>query len=102
MRKHEFKKIFDYYRKEGETGHHQKRMHLDRRHRKRGIWIKNFLTEILDDKNFCLDVGCAEGWYTKWMSKKTNFVAGIDLSLPKLRRAIKESDSPKTSYIQAS
>lgn len=64
-------------------------------------WVKKFAGEVLNDKNFCLDVGCAEGWYTKWMSGKANFTIGIDISLSKLRRAVRKSNNSKTSYIQA-
>lgn len=44
-----------------------------------------------------LDVGCAEGWYTAWMAESAVFAVGIDLSLPKLRRATAESNRENTS-----
>lgn len=101
-RRSNLKKILYYYYKEGQREHHQKRMYRSKGHRRRMKAVKKFLSEVLNQKVLCLEVGCAEGWYTHWMSGKAGFVVGIDIAIPKLKRAVKESNNPKTTYIQTS
>lgn len=98
----DIRRIYDYYRKEGEAGHHQRMMYSDERHRKRMRLVRRLLSNVLSDKDVCLDVGCAEGWYTSWISERSFLVIGVDLSLSKLKRALDESSTDRTCYVMAS
>lgn len=102
IKRNEHRKSLNYYYKEGQKEHHQRRMYRSKGHQRRMKAVKTFLSKILNESVLCLEVGCAEGWYTNWMSDKVSFVVGIDISIPKLKRAVKESNNPKTTYIQAS
>lgn len=102
IKRNELRTSLNYYYKEGQKEHHQRRMYRSKGHQRRMKAVKAFLSKILNENALCLEVGCAEGWYTHWMSDKVSFVVGIDISIPKLKRAVKESNNPKNTYIQAS
>jgi len=62
--------------------------------------IKKLLAGIIDN-TIVLDVGSAEGWYTIWIANLAHFTVGIDLSLPKLKRAALEAKAENISYVLA-
>lgn len=96
------RELFNYYSKEGKVNHCQRRMYADGAHANLRRIIINLLSLILKKDAICLDVGCAEGWYTKWLGKRAAFSVGIDISLLKLKRASVESNSDNVDYIMAS
>jgi len=49
-----------------------------------------------------LDIGCAEGWLTHWCSKYVEKAVGIEMSIPKVKRAIREVKDPNTDFVVAS
>jgi len=95
------KELYEYYRSEGWAGHHQRKIYSNRQKALLLKKLKDLLDLIISDK-VVLDVGCAEGWYTNWIGEKALFSVGIDISLPKLSRAIVESKSTKTAYVLGS
>jgi len=96
------KKLFKYYENEGNQDHCQRVMYADGAHiNLRGI-ITGLLSQSVRQDSICLDAGCAEGWYCKLLSLKADFVVGVDISIPKLRRAIAEQNSTNVSYVMGS
>lgn len=95
------KKMFRYYRKEGELTHQQRMMYRDTGHQLLMQVHKKFLSNVLSDQTPALDVGCAEGWYSIWMANYAKFVLGVDISVKKLKRALNESKNLKTDFILA-
>jgi len=95
--------IMEYYTAEGEAGHHQKSLYSamsPKRFHKRARILKEFMLRIEGlNKALCVDIGCAEGWHTSWIGERARFVIGVDISRPKLVRAMQESNTEKTSYI---
>jgi len=96
------RKLFDYYQREGEAAHHQKAMYADSSHRKLMMVAQSLLCEALKENSVFLDVGCAEGLYTRYAGEKDVLAVGVDISLPKLKRAIAESNMPNIDYVLAS
>jgi ubiquinone/menaquinone biosynthesis C-methylase UbiE len=89
---------FNFYLKEGMSFHHQAALYKDFGHLFIMKTVKTYLSSLCLENAICLDIGCAEGYYTSWMVKKSEFAIGIDISLPKLKRTAK---NPKTSFILA-
>ena len=95
------KDLYDYYEWEGEAGHHQRKIYSDEQKLVLMRKLKTLLKPIIL-KHIVLDVGCAEGWYTNWIGKESLLSVGIDISLPKSKRAIAESKSSSTTYVLGS
>jgi len=96
------KKLYEHYQGEGRSAHQQRFMYClsVEEHRIRMQLLKKLLSRVIND-SILLDLGCSEGWYTAWTSEKANHAVGTDLSLPRLRRAVQESNTAKTSYVLA-
>jgi len=95
------KELYQYYQMEGRAGHHQEKMHVKS---EKYLTLTSIAKEIAvktASNRTALDVGCAEGWYTAWIADSAAFAVGMDLSMPKLRRAIAESNQQNTSYVLA-
>lgn len=94
------KELFNYYQSEG-ASKHQFRTELEHPfHRKRYKLLRNLINAYATGT--VLDIGCAEGWLTLWSLGRADFAIGIDLSTPKIKRAIREAKDPKTAFIIAS
>lgn len=95
------RELYEYCQMEGRTGHHQEKMHIkSQKYQTLTNTAKETAIRTASSRTV-LDVGCAEGWYTAWMAETAVFAVGMDLSTPKLRRAIIESNRSNTSYVQA-
>jgi ubiquinone/menaquinone biosynthesis C-methylase UbiE len=95
------RELYQYCQNEGKAGHHQEKMHIkSMKYRTLTRTAKEIAVRTASSRTV-LDVGCAEGWYTTWMAEKAVFAVGMDLSLPKLKRAIAESNRENTSYVLA-
>jgi len=82
------KNLFDYYQQEGRSKHQIKTDFEHPFHRKRYAIIQELIKE--NKSGMLLDVGCAEGWICRWALQHVDSSVGIDISLPKLKRAKKE------------
>jgi len=92
-----------YYQKEGETFIHQEMMYQSiTEFGYLNMERKKALFSFLKRKGIqrFLDIGCAEGQYVISMAKNGCFSIGIDISLPKVKRA-KERNIEKTKFLLA-
>lgn len=71
--------LFDFYKREGAKGHHQKVLYSNIKHRALMKKVQELLIDNLSANSMALDVGCAEGFYTAWLSRFVKFTVGIDL-----------------------
>src|SRR2546426_1366584 len=84
--------IREYYQLQGESANHQRLMY------ETGdmcsLYIQNRRKEVMESiirghgGHYFLDVGCAEGAYTEFATKYFSVSVGVDISVPKLRRAM--------------
>ena len=77
----------DFYQEEGKTLQgelYEKAPHAQRRMET----LKKMMSRYIDNSTV-LDLGCADGVYTKWISEKAYFVVGMDISKPKIDRCPK-------------
>lgn len=104
------REIMEYYKWQGEVGDHQKQMYetgdLFTRYwqnRRREV-VESLIGDLIEkgEVNSLLDVGCAEGLYTRFLAHKRSCSVGIDISLPKLIRARSYSIGLNCDYILAS
>ena len=92
-----------YYQKEGEAFIHQKMLYQSiTEFGYLNMERKKVLFSILKRKRIqrFLDIGCAEGHYVISMAKKGCFSIGIDISLPKVKRA-EARNIEKTKFLLA-
>ena len=82
-----------WYTKEAiREGHHQRRMYAEAWAAARMRHIHNLLEPLVPGAR-CLDLGCAEGWYSAWMADRgAREVVGVDLVQLKLDRADRRSN----------
>ncbi|MEM3680052.1 MAG: methyltransferase domain-containing protein [Metallosphaera sp.] len=62
--------------------------------------IRQLLHEYAE--GIMLDIGCAEGWFSFWTPNSVKYYIGIDISIPKIKRAKQEVRIPKAEFIVAS
>ena len=93
------KKIYQYYLMEGEAYHQQRSIYSHVSRQKLLDKILSLQEQYLHDHDTCLDVGCAEGLITRKFAINANLAIGLDISLPKLYRAWKQSCSYDVSNI---
>jgi ubiquinone/menaquinone biosynthesis C-methylase UbiE len=96
------KELLKYYESEGRKDHCQKVMYADGAHLNLRKIVTALLAGFMKRKEMCLDAGCAEGWYCRWLSAEAEFVVGLDMSIPKLKRAIAEPNSTNITYVMGS
>lgn len=48
-----------------------------------------------------LDIGCAEGWFTKWAISKIDTIVGVDISIPRIKKANREARSNSIHFVVA-
>jgi len=93
--------LFLYYQKEGENKHQFAVDCKSRFHLKRYITSGSLLRKY-GREGVVLDVGSAEGWTAKWASEVADFVVGLEISLPKLKRAVVESSAKNNGFVLGS
>lgn len=94
------KELYGYYQSEGISKHQFQTEHEHPFHKKRYTAIRKLMCNYA--KGILLDIGCAEGWLTLWSLDHVDTAVGIDLSLPKLKRAVREARKSRTDFILAS
>lgn len=100
------KSLKEFYEYQGQIAHHQKQMYevgdLFTRwwQNKRQMIVKSLIQE--NRVSSILDVGCAEGLYTRFFAKSRRYSVGVDISRPKLVRAKKYSAGWDVSFVLAS
>ena len=94
------REVYEYYQKEGKTKHQFATDFKTSFHKKRYSILKDTIRSI--SKGITLDIGCAEGWSTAWASEYAELAIGIDISIPKVKRAVIESKTTNTEFIVGS
>jgi len=89
-----------FYEKEASKAS-QELTYMDSQHKKLLSIHLNNLTYIINKNSLCLDVGCAEGLYTRFMAIISNFVVGVDLSSEKIKKGKHKSKTSSINFIQA-
>jgi len=93
--------LFLYYQKEGLSKHQFATDFKSWFHRMRYKVSMNYIS-IYGRNAVILDVGCAEGWITKWASQDAEFVVGLEISKAKLKRAVLESKKENNDFVLGS
>jgi len=104
------RELREYYEWQGKFGNHQKEMYETGNsytrywQNKRRIIVEKFVEELIEHgkANSLLDVGCAEGLYTRFLAHRREHSIGLDISRPKLISAKSYSCSKKVQFILAS
>jgi len=95
--------LFEHYQIEGIKKHQFKTEIKHPFHRKRYAVLIYLLKSVLGKgEGLMLDIGCAEGYLMHWLHNYVKMAVGIDISIPKIKRAIKEVKDPNVNFIVAS
>lgn len=93
--------LFSYYQNEGMNKHQFATDNESDFHKLRYSISKEAILRHSNESTI-LDLACAEGWTTKWASKDAKFAIGMDISKPKIRRAILESSTRNNTFVLGS
>jgi SAM-dependent methyltransferase len=93
--------LFSYYQKEGTNKHQCATDYKSYFHRVRYRISRELLLRYAKE-SVILDLGCAEGWTTKWASEDSKFAVGLEISIPKVKRAALESLTKNNTFILGS
>jgi ubiquinone/menaquinone biosynthesis C-methylase UbiE len=104
------REIREYYERQGKFGNHQKEMYETGDsftrywQNKRRIIVEKFVEDLIEQgkANSLLDVGCAEGLYTRFLAHRREYSIGLDISRPKLIRAKSYCYHKNVQFILAS
>ncbi|MCW3982385.1 MAG: class I SAM-dependent methyltransferase [Candidatus Bathyarchaeota archaeon] len=93
------KQSFDFYQKDGLVKHQFKSECSHPFHRQRYAVLVQILGRF--GEGTMLDIGCAEGWFTKWAVSKMDTVVGVDISVPRIRKANCEAKGNSAHFVVA-
>jgi len=94
------KELFEYYQSEGMSKHQFKTELEHPFHRKRYAITRGVMDTYA--KGTLLDIGCAEGYLARWSLNYADFAVGVDLSAPKVKRAMQEVRDHRIEFLIAS